>query len=233
MPETSAERDRAEHWCKGSELKILPFIGKDYGGSQPKIMLLLESQYVPGASDGGAESIRGERLRYWNVDMLGRHIKREESQKLLTKVGRLLQQFLDVGDDERELLDRMVFYNFIQFMIPRGSRANEQQISQSVTAFHAVLETVAPELVISFGQRRVRQYLEYAARANGQMLDSEGNFSPLRMNGATILNTMHPASQFSYKGALELLREQLNECSNITGTGQALRINPPQPVVGD
>ncbi len=209
LEDSTPDRERAHNLYGSEELSVLPYVGDLYGSVGPRIMLLLESQYAPSEADGGKASVSGRRLANWNVDLLSWHISRKESQKILTKVSRLLKSYLQVDIDERDVLRQTTFYNFIQFMIERGTQANDEQITASMFAFTKVLRIADPDIVISFGQGRVRSYLERYANLIGITLPQNCEFMPFRIGRATILNTSHPAAQFSYSSALNDLRTQI------------------------
>ena len=186
------------------QMNILPWVGEQYEQSG-RVMLLFESQYDPRKG-----TLDDECIRSWNIRLLEDYC-RGKPEFFLTKVARTLMKVPKfAGTDERETLRRTIYYNFIQFMIPRKKAANPSQTDYSVKEFDRVLSAAKPKIVISFGTGRVRSYLEKYTQHRS--IIREGLSFPAHFGDTLVVNLPHPASRYSYAEAVNQLSMQLDRC---------------------
>lgn len=129
-------------------IKFYPYIGDDYFISSPRVLFLGESHYLPAELEVNNDQIRNyNSYKYTTRDV----VENDYNKAYLSSICMLSNSLID----NDWVYNKVCFYNFFQEYIGFGSSGKslitEDMINLSRKAYNNIIETLQPDLIITWG----------------------------------------------------------------------------------
>jgi len=213
---------------KIENLSWMPWIGKNYSKSNPKLMIVGESHYK-WENEDGPEAIEGYlKSPEFTKDVLKAHVENRDEKKIFENIEKTLLQEAETSGSRQSLWDSVVFYNFIQrYMENKTIRPVSEDFVVGWKVFFDVLQLTRPKYCLFCGVESSNEYGAFkAAIGNGEFQVVEekrneaqiGNTSPRIIeiedkdkNRIKLIFIRHPSSYFSWEEWGKFISSQIVE----------------------
>ena len=181
----------------GNALRFRPYVGPDYAGADPGILILGEAPYadedVPSPSDFLTRLI---------TNALKDSAADKAKERWVRYVRNTSAMLTGSYGDSDEIWKNLAYGVFMQRVYSRGkdNRGNvsSADVRQARTAFFHLLDELTPQVVIVWGKTLLVEHW-LAPDDSSRVLDAElGVFAFADYPATCIWNTHHPSRDFSY-----------------------------------